>query len=66
MFFIVGPIPLPCELNFLAGLRATIAKSGRAGVRIALDLKREGSVVLLHRCMFWLHQVTRIWGAALC
>lgn len=40
MFFIVGPIPLPRELNFLAGLRVAIAKSGTAGVRIPLDFTR--------------------------
>lgn len=40
MFFIVGPIPLPCELNFLAGLRVAVGKSGTAGVRIPLDFTR--------------------------
>lgn len=37
MFSRVGPIPLLCELNFLAGLQVAVGKSGTAGVRIPLD-----------------------------
>lgn len=60
MFFIVGPIPLPCELNFLAGLTVAVGKSGTAGVRIPLGLHKGGWLVLLHRCMFRQHQVTSV------